>query len=244
MTAARSSWDGDDNATLLPGTREYPAGAGRDGFWYKCVAEPADVHLLPVSERVWEVPVGRDGMGQANVLYPIGGDGRSRIQSAGYEWMRRVLAQIDAYTGAADEETIAESLGAAARGQGFDSDPAWRGAIEQHAMDAAIRHLQDEGYDPMDEHKGHPYDLRCTKGQDVLFVEVKGTTTAGESVLVTSGEVRFARRNVPNTVLFILHSVERGKSGEPVGGKAVVLRPWNPSDDSLSPIAYTYNRAM
>lgn len=28
------------------------------------------------------------------------------------------------------------------------------------------------------------------------------------------------------------------------GGKSIVLRPWNPSDDSLSPIAYTYNRAM
>ena len=44
-----------------------------------------------------------------------------------------------------------------------------------------------------DEHKKNPYDLRCVKAESTLFVEVKGTKSQGHSVLVTVGEVEFAR---------------------------------------------------
>jgi hypothetical protein len=231
-----------DNATLLAKAHDYPEESGREEYIYKCIADPANAVLLPVSERAWVVPKGRNGMGEANILYPIGDDGRSRLQTPGFEWMTDILAKIDLYESSTDEEPVADAVAAAATGQGFLGDPAWRRALEEHAMNAAIRYLHKEGYDPKDEHKTHPYDLRCTKGPEILFVEVKGTTTAGESVFVTSGEVGFARKNAPNTALFILHSGQRDGSGKPVGGNAVMLRPWKPSDDSLSPIAYTYTR--
>jgi len=36
-----------------------------------------------------------------------------------------------------------------------------------------------------------PSDLRCTKGIEVLRVEVKGTQTEGEEILLTPNEVAF-----------------------------------------------------
>jgi len=231
-----------NHATLLAESREYSPDSGRAGFAYKCVADPADTVLLPPSERVWEVPRGRNGLGQANVLYPIDGNGMSRLETAGYEWMGRVLDQIESFTGLTASEALAETVDAAARGQGFAGDSAWRIALENHAMDAAIRHMSEKGYTPKDEHLGHSYDLRCVRAQETLFVEVKGTTTTGDSVLVSSGEVGFARRTAPATMLFILHSVKRGSDGKPDGGEAVVVQPWNPSDESLSPVSYSYRR--
>lgn len=231
-----------DEATLFAKARSYPK-AVRDGFWYKCVTDPAHKVRLPVGERKWEVPRGRFGMGQANVLYPIDGEGRSRLQAPDYAWMTQILQRIDTYQEESSGEEIVASLAGAAAGQGFVGDPGWRRSLEMHAMEAAMRHFREEGYTPHDEHARNPYDLRCTKGDEELFVEVKGTTTNGTAVLVTSGEVRFARRNAPRTALFIFHSIERDSSGRPRGGKIAIVDPWSPSEESLSPVGYSYTRA-
>lgn len=231
-----------DNSTLFDGPRSLPDRLTGVRPHYKCVTNLHDGVLLPVNKRSWDVPTGKNGFGQANVLYPIGGDGTSRLRSSGFEWIRDILGKIEAFRDDPDEDAVAETVAAVVGGQGYLSSPEWRRTLELHAMDAAVRYFRDAGYDTKDEHSGHSYDLRCTKGQETLFVEVKGTTTAGDSVMVTSREVEFARKHAPSTALFILHSVVKDGPKRPAGGRAILVRPWSPSDDSLSPITYTFSR--
>jgi hypothetical protein len=78
-----------------------------------------------------------------------------------------------------------------------------------------------------------------------LDVEVKGTTSIGERVLLTPNEVTHARTNHPGTALFILADVTVTKEAEGTpsthGGRAVILEPWLPRDEHLQPVAYEYS---
>jgi hypothetical protein len=73
---------------------------------------------------------------------------------------------------------------------------------------------------------------------------VKGTTSAGERVLLTRNEVAQARAEYPNTALFVLADVAVVKEadGRPLarGGRPVVLEPWMPGDGDLEAIAFEY----
>ena len=75
-------------------------------------------------------------------------------------------------------------------------------------MDSAKKYFRSKGYDVEDRSKGNPYDLQCTKTNERLNVEVKGTQTDGRSIILTSGEVEFARRNKAQIALFVLHSIK------------------------------------
>lgn len=131
-----------------------------------------------------------------------------------------------------------EETGEVAKGQGFVIDSVLRGVIETHAMGRAIAYFKSVGYRVEDHHQGHPYDLLLTKDSNRRYVEVKGTLTKGESVLVTPGEVDFARRN--NTILFILHDITVDKTNHASGGSSRIEDPWRPTDDKLSPTGYLY----
>ena len=79
-----------------------------------------------------------------------------------------------------------------------------------------------------------------------MLIEVKGTTSRGESILVTAGEVRAQRNAHPNNGLVIVHSIELTKSEHgPIakGGVLVALMPWNILDAALDPLAYSYKLA-
>lgn len=122
-----------------------------------------------------------------------------------------------------------ELLEEQATGQGFATSQVVKKAIEDHAMDAAKRYFVGLGYSVEDRSATHSYDLRCTRPGQVLYVEVKGTTTAGASILLTPNEVAFARRNYPNTVLFILASISINPGGPVIasGGVTRVIQPWD-----------------
>lgn len=130
------------------------------------------------------------------------------------------------------------------RGQGFKISAEARKAIDAHAMREATEYFKADGYDVEDVSKNHPFDLRCTKGSEELRVEVKGTTTAGEAVLLTPNEVAHAREKVDKMVLFILHSVEVNESEDRVrasGGTVAIKRPWEiDGDGSLVAVGYSY----
>jgi hypothetical protein len=69
-----------------------------------------------------------------------------------------------------------------------------------------------------------------------------GTTTSGENVQVTRGEVESARRH--ETALFILCEIDLqqadGGEWEASGGEIYELDPWEPTDEALTPISYSY----
>ncbi len=91
----------------------------------------------------------------------------------------------------------------------------------------------------MEDHSAtRPYDLCCTRGNETIFVEVKGTRGLGATVIVTRGEVEFAR-NAPVALLFIVSNVTvtKGKHPRVSGGEVTTINAWA-NEPSLSPIAF------
>jgi hypothetical protein len=128
-----------------------------------------------------------------------------------------------------------------ARGQGFQLDSRVRKALEDYAMDAAKRYFEAKRYEYDDTSKTRPYDLICRRGSDVLYVEVKGTQTDGVEVVLTRGEVEFARIHQGQMVLFILHSIELTRRNGDIqlsGGKRRLIRPWNVDSGELQPLSF------
>lgn len=94
------------------------------------------------------------------------------------------------------DDTVVEALEKShAKSQGFQLDSKLRKALEDYAMEAAKRHFLSDGYEVEDHSKNRPYDLCCKRKKELLYVEVKGTQTKGEEIILTSGEVDFARRH-------------------------------------------------
>jgi Protein NO VEIN, C-terminal len=107
---------------------------------------------------------------------------------------------------------------ARSKGQGFARTKEERKALEDHAMTAAKRHFRNEGFKVEDVSARRPYDLLCKRGSKELRVEVKGTTTDGEVVVLTNNEVKHASFPRNSCALFVLHSI-RLKGHKAKGGK-------------------------
>ena len=107
-------------------------------------------------------------------------------------------------------------------------------------MNAAKRHFTKLGYAVEDHSKDHPYDLRCMKKKDILHVEVKGTQTDGDGIILTNGEVKFARRNKGQMALFLLHSINVSADGKLSEGQERVIVPWDLEEGSLKPLSFMY----
>jgi Domain of unknown function (DUF3883)/EVE domain len=125
--------------------------------------------------------------------------------------------------------------------QGFQSDSAVRQAVEEYAMKRAESHFVSLGYSV--ERVGKPYDLRCSRGADVLYVEVKGTQTQGADILLTPNEVSFANTHRNEMALFVLHDVTISRvNGNivPNGGIARIEPNWVIDVSRLSSLGYSY----
>jgi hypothetical protein len=141
----------------------------------------------------------------------------------------------------AAREALAELAGAAAEGQGYGSFTPRRRAIEERAMTVATDYFSERGWTVRDVSSNRSYDLECTRGDDMLHVEVKGTTSRGNSILLTANEVAHAR-DFPHTALFVLYGI-RVRAGDPpvaTGGRARVFDPWQIVEERLEALAYSY----
>src|SRR5262249_30472598 len=139
------------------GARVYPAprtpsphlAARRDGCEYYCEAATANCVLLPTAARRLQIPRGAGGMGQSNVTYAL--DEASRPKNV--PWIAQVGDFVQKYRGpnllreqleeahSELEQAIHRTL-AAARGQRYVSDPAARKAVEDYAVDMAIKYFR------------------------------------------------------------------------------------------------------
>lgn len=118
-------------------------------------------------------------------------------------------------------------------------------AVEQRAMDEATRHYESEGWNVVDVSSHRVgYDIRCTRGDAELHVEVKGVTSDGSEVNLTRNEVSHAREySAP--VLYVLANIEVSyeddRSPLASGGQARILNPWRVDQDGeLTARTYTY----
>ena len=127
-------------------------------------------------------------------------------------------------------------------GQGFLSDPVARRSIEVHAMGLARAWLEGEGWVVEDRSGSESYDLLATRQDEVLYVEVKGTTGRGDTVQLTRLEVEFAIANKNHMALAVVSDVTLSRVEGRVAvadGTLTVRHPWAPPMGSLRPIAYT-----
>lgn len=121
-------------------------------------------------------------------------------------------------------------------------------AIEEQAVRVARQHFESElGYQTVDVGATASYDVHATRGNDVVKVEVKGTTTNGASIVLTRNEVQLHRAAHPNNALAVVRNIVLDRSGdEPLGtgGELVLLMPWQIDESDLSAIAYEYRTGM
>ncbi len=107
-------------------------------------------------------------------------------------------------------------------------------------MERAIRYFSSDGYEVEDVHSGAPYDLKCTKRRELIFVEVKGTTGDGKNILLTSGEVNFARNHPSWMALFVVHSIRLGDNEGSDNGIEAIVKPWKLDSRKLTPYGFFY----
>lgn len=142
----------------------------------------------------------------------------------------------------ADEAAVEALEKNHAKSQGFVLDSELRKALEKYSMEAAIQHFRSLGYTVEDCSKDHPYDLKCVRENETLYVEVKGTQTNGKGVILTSGEVEFARRHKSQMALFVLHSISVSKDQTKLSnGVQLVIHPWVVEHGALNPLSYKYD---
>lgn len=128
-------------------------------------------------------------------------------------------------------------------GQGFGLRPAERRAVELQAMIRAKLHLEAQGWRVRDVSLTHSYDFECARASEKLIVEVKGTTTLGEQIIVTRNEVAAQRAHHPNNALILVHSIKLARTTEPTatGGDVHMVSPWQIEDARLQPLAFQYS---
>jgi hypothetical protein len=127
---------------------------------------------------------------------------------------------------------------------GFQTDSTIRKKVELHAMAVVRKYFIDQGFDVEDHSKNHPYDLKCSKGKNAKYVEVKGTQTGGQVVALTKNEVAFVWANSGKCVLCVVRGiqVERHAGIKATGGQLEIDDPFILEDIKLTPLTYEFKR--
>jgi hypothetical protein len=134
----------------------------------------------------------------------------------------------------------------ARRGQGFGLSAKERRAVELRAMDIVEDWLRSQGYKVNNTAATKPYDFKASKGDEILFVEVKGTTSdSAEAILMTHGEVALHREEKGRTALMIVTAIRLRKdkeNPEAFSGTLEALIGWNIDEWLLNPTAFRVSR--
>lgn len=77
-----------------------------------------------------------------------------------------------------------------------------------------------------------------------MIVEVKGTTSIGEKIVMTRNEVAAHRSHHPHNALIIVHSIDLQRllpeNPKADGGILLMLSPWEIVESQLRPLAFEY----
>jgi hypothetical protein len=166
--------------------------------------------------------------------------------------MTKAKQFVDSYEGenllvnpsAEASSTIENALeGTLESAAGFESNPRVRSAIEQYAMKWVEKHYLGLKYDVLNRSKQESYDFLCIKNQEKLYVEVKGTRSKGDSVVLTPKEVQHAEQFGDKSALYVIHSVKVRGSRQPKvsGGHERIIQPWNLEEGTLRPQGYVFS---
>ena len=127
--------------------------------------------------------------------------------------------------------------------QGFGLTAAEKKVVELHAVKLAIEHLTMLGYTEIEDvGDKESFDLRALSSEKQINVEVKGSTGAASSVILTKNEVSFQKDAYPLNGLFVVSNIEltRGEKISAQGGDIQFISPWLIDESSLNAISYQY----
>lgn len=145
----------------------------------------------------------------------------------------------------AAEKASAHAAGKARRpskGQGTGLTSTEQLAVEKHAVKLATEYFVEQGYSVNDTGATESYDLEATLGGEMIYVEVKGTMSLGEQIILTRREVEHHQEH-PNNALVVVHSILLDRTQQPpvaYGGTRVVTQPWKIDESGLTVISYRY----
>ena len=127
-------------------------------------------------------------------------------------------------------------------GQGFGLTATQRKAIETHSMNMVRMQFEMEGWSMIDRSRACPYDFLAIRNGKERFIEVKGTTGPGNSVILTAGEVAHVLANPDKCSLVVITGVQLEFDDDiwiaHGGAIAFRLEPWNIIADHLVATQY------
>ncbi|MDP3009415.1 MAG: DUF3883 domain-containing protein [Methylococcales bacterium] len=241
------------NATVFKSIQSPNNLPERANYNYNIKAEVDNCVLLPISKR--KFPIGHDikgekkgNPGQANSFYVLDAKGNSKnLNIQNNAWITNLLEYVGSYDGSkisSQEDEIQEDMLTAqysSGGQGFQSDVETRLMIESYSTEICKNHYLAEGYTVEDVSANRPYDFMITKDNESRFVEVKGTQTTGDTIILTKNEVELSRTQGDKMLLFMVHSIVMNKKTVKKGSGIIsIIKPWQVKNDRLTPISFTY----
>ena len=135
-------------------------------------------------------------------------------------------------------------------GYGRQTDELKKKATEMYAMTLATEFLVKQGYvvEDVSSQRNIVYDLRALKDEEIIGVEVKGSTIQRIQIDLTINEVEYARQasldsNNFRSLLFLVEGIEGEKVGADwvmSGGTTRHWWDWKPDEQALSPTAFRY----
>jgi hypothetical protein len=135
-------------------------------------------------------------------------------------------------------------------GYGRQTDEAKKKATELYAMTLATEFLVEQGYvvEDVSSQRNIGYDLRALKADEIIGVEVKGSTIQRIQIDLTINEVEYALlasldSNNFRSLLFLVEGIEGEKVGADwimSGGNARHWWDWNPEEQALTPTAFRF----
>ena len=115
--------------------------------------------------------------------------------------------------------------------------------IEERAVEVAMNQLEKRGFTNIkDVGKNHSYDIAAKLNGVDFYIEVKGTISLGEKVVLTKNEVLLHRQEYPNNALVDVSQIDLDRSEPPsaAGGKVLFISPWKIEDSDLEALGYDY----
>jgi len=116
--------------------------------------------------------------------------------------------------------------------------------IEEHAVEVAMKLLENKGFSSIkDVGKNHSYDIAAKLNGVDFYIEVKGTISVGEKVVLTKNEVLLHRQEYPNNALIVVSHIDLDRNEPPSakGGKIRFISPWEIDDADLVALGYDYS---
>jgi hypothetical protein len=101
---------------------------------------------------------------------------------------------------------------------------------------------EDAGWLLEDTSSRHPWDFEASRPDELIRIEVKGTTGAGTHVLLTAGEIGSTTTHT-DSALAVVSDIRLDTSGETPsadGGRLRLIRPWSVEPARLRPLTYEY----